>query len=260
MAPSGYRRSRLGAVRCSHCRIGDRPGDDDRDIRPRRRGPPGCQADATAAAGRGPRRAARHPRGQGAAGHRPDRAPLRGRHGDPAPGGRALAGGRSAVPRERVQLAAGRHAALPVPAIRAALLRAADGSAPDAGRRRGRRGHAGGRDRRLPASRDPVGLAAARARLATLRRGDLRGERADAPVRGVRVPVLSSRRRALEAGRPRCRRSIRVGRRGRRARDARGSDQGLAAARVAVRPSTSAARGPRRRARGRAHRRRHRWP
>ena len=130
MAPSGYRRSRLGAVRCSHCRIGDRPGDDDRDIRPRRRGPPGCQADATAAAGRGPRRAPRDPRGQGAAGHRPDRAPLRGRHGDPAPGGRALAGGRAAVPRERVHLAAGRHAAVPLPAVRAALLRAADRSCP----------------------------------------------------------------------------------------------------------------------------------
>ena len=95
---------------------------------------PAARLTPSAAAGRGPRRAPRHPRGQGARRDRPDRSPAsrstwRSRSGPPSAGWRG-----SAVPRERVQLAAGRHAALPLPAVRAALLRPADRSAPDAGR------------------------------------------------------------------------------------------------------------------------------
>ena len=169
--------------------------------------------------------------------------------------------GDAAVPRERVQLAAGRHPALPVPAIRAALLRAPDGAAPDAGRRRSP-SRSCWRPRSPPAGvSDPVALAAARARLATLRRVDLRGQRPDCscsrrscscsiepPARAVE-PAVRDVADPAESGAAR-----------RRPRDARRSDQGLAAARLAVRPSTSAARRARRRARGRAHRRRHAGP
>ena len=87
---------------------------------------------------------------QGARRHRPHRTALRGRHGDPAARRRALAGRRAAVPRERVHVAARGHPAVPLPAVRAAVLRAADRAAPDAGRG-GRRGDHAGRRRSLRA-------------------------------------------------------------------------------------------------------------
>ena len=85
---------------------------------------------------------------QGADRDRPDRAAFRGRPGDPAPGGRALAGRPAALPGERVHLATGRHPAVPLPAVHAPVLRPADRASPGARGNGRRRDHAaGGRSR-----------------------------------------------------------------------------------------------------------------
>ena len=126
--------------------------------------------------------------------HRPDRAAIRGRHGDPAASRGALAG------RRRRPISRARSRRRRAPPSRSSTRRTSCRSsrsltepATDLVGAVAVAAHARRVGPGLSAPRHPVDLAAAGPRVAAVRRVDLRGEHPDRPVRGVRLPVLSAR-------------------------------------------------------------------
>ena len=139
----------------------------------------------------------------------PVRLPVQRRPRDPAPGGPALAGRRSAVSRLGLQLTAGSDPAIPLSAVTPCRFLTALLAVPKSPLQLVWLAVClGCRGRGRPPPCVPVALGPVRPRLVAVRRADLRRQRPGRPLSRVRRDLLAAdpARRAVRPGRARCRR------------------------------------------------------